>query len=417
MKDESGKLIESGSGTDVPTSLLDKLAIGTYVVTYTEMSPENETHSSQGEFTIRHPETTTTVNKPFNPDKITGTQTISDSELVWILTDAQGAIIKSGTGSDIPTDFLAQLKPGSYHVTFAEKSPEGEMHTSTGDFIVRHPETTTTVNKPFNPNNITGTQTMTESELTWVITDKNGAEVMSGIGSEVPEKELLALLAGDYTVTFTEISPEDETHSSHDVFTVRHPEATLTIDKNINPEKITGTQTIEDSTLTWEILDIEGNVLYSGSGSEISNLVELLKGLDDGSYFATFTETSPEGEVHTVINGFQLVSELISPTLPEPTLPDQTNEQQEKIDSGDDSEEFILLHEKEEFSYVEYEVFDENTADSSQTIVPTSTIAETTKNNASLLPKTGDKQSPLLPLLGIAVIASSLVMLRRRNKN
>lgn len=105
MKDESGKLIESGSGTDVPTSLLDKLAIGTYVVTYTEMSPENETHSSQGEFTIRHPETTTTVNKPFNPDKITGTQTISDSELVWILTDAQGAIIKSGTGSDILLTF------------------------------------------------------------------------------------------------------------------------------------------------------------------------------------------------------------------------------------------------------------------------------------------------------------------------
>ena len=118
-----------------------------------------------------------------------------------------------------------------------------------------------------------------------------------------------------------------------------------------------------------------------------------------------------------MINGFQLVSELVSPTLPEPTLPEPTNEQQEKIDSGDDSEEFILLHEKEEFSYVEYEVFDENTADSSQTIVPTSTIAATTQNNASLLPKTGDKQSPLLPLLGIAVVASSLVMLRRRNKN
>lgn len=423
LKDAGGKLIESGTGTDVPTSLLDKLAIGNYIVTYTETSPENEIHSSQGEFTIRHPETTTTVNKPFNPDKITGTQTISDSELVWIITDSQGAIIKSGTGSDIPTDFLSQLKPDSYHVTFAEKSPEGEMHTSTGDFIVRHPETTTTVNKPFNPNKITGTQTINESELTWVITDKNGKEVISGIGSEVPEKELLALLAGDYTVTFTEISPEDETHSSHSDFTVRHPEATITIDKNINPEKITGTQTIEESALTWEILDIEGNVLFSGIGSEIPNLVELLKDLDEGSYFATFTETSPEGEIHTVINGFQLVSEVISPLLPEPAQPDKVHPQPETIEPGDDSEEFILIHEREEFSSVEYEVFNENTADSSQTITPASTpapssaIAPTTKNDVSLLPKTSGKQSPLLPLLGIAVVASSLVMLRRRNKN
>ncbi|MCB5953848.1 LPXTG cell wall anchor domain-containing protein [Enterococcus sp. CWB-B31] len=331
IKDSEGNVVESGTGDEVPQTVIDGLGEGSYTVEFTETSTENLTSVTEGSFIIRHPETTTTVDRPINPESVTGTQKIPDSELTWEIKDSEGNVVESGTGSDVPQDIISGLEEGPYTVEFTETSPEGETHTSDGSFTVRHPETTTTVDKPVNPESITGTQNIPDSELVWEIKDSNGNVVESGTGNEVPQSIIDGLEDGDYTVEFTETSPEGETHTSEGTFTTRHPQSTTTVDREYNPESVTGGQKLPDSELTWEIKDSEGNVVESGTGNEVPQ--SIIDGLEEGSYTVEFTETSTEDMVSVTEGSFIIRHPETTTTVDRPINPESVTGTQKIPDS------------------------------------------------------------------------------------
>ncbi|MBL1229707.1 LPXTG cell wall anchor domain-containing protein [Enterococcus sp. BWB1-3] len=315
IKNEAGEVVAQGSGEVIDDSILSTLGEGNYTVentatATTKKGSEVPPTTVTGTFTIRHPESTTTVDKPINPDSITGTQKITDSVLTWEIKDSSGTVVASGTGNEVPQSIIDGLEDGDYTVKFTETSPEGEPHATEGSFTIRYPETTTTVDKPVNPDSITGTQKIPGSELTWEIKDSEGRVVKSGTGSEVPQDIINALENGEYIVEFTEISPEGETHTTNGSFTVRHPEATVSIDKTENPDSITGGQKIPDSELTWVIKDKDGTIIAEGAGNTVPQ--DVISGLTPGNYTVEFTEISPEGESSVAIQEFVITEAVLA---------------------------------------------------------------------------------------------------------
>ncbi|WP_413486948.1 LPXTG cell wall anchor domain-containing protein [Carnobacterium maltaromaticum] len=288
IKDENGKVVNSGTGLDilVPTEE------GKYKVIVVETSPEGERSNAETNFEIRHPEATVTVDKPFNPEKITATNKISDSTVTWEMKDETGTVISSGTGLDIPVPD----EEGKYQVAVTEISPEGESSIANVDFEIRHPKAEVIVDKAINPEKITGTHKIPDSEVYWVITDEDGKAIASGVGTEIPVPED----EGKYQVTLVEKSPEGEISSDRKKFEVRHPEATVAVDQPFNPEKITATNKISDSTVTWEIVDENGVVISNGTGLDIPVPIE------EGKYKVLVTETSPENEISVAETSFEI---------------------------------------------------------------------------------------------------------------
>ncbi len=288
IKDENGKVVNSGTGLDilVPTEE------GKYKVIVVETSPEGERSNAETNFEIRHPEATVTVDKPFNPEKITATNKISDSTVTWEMKDETGTVISSGTGLDIPVPD----EEGKYQVAVTEISPEGESSIANVDFEIRHPKAEVIVDKAINPEKITGTHKIPDSEVYWVITDEDGKAIASGVGTEIPVPED----EGKYQVTLVEKSPEGEISSDRKKFEVRHPEATVAVDQPFNPEKITATNKISYSTVTWEIVDENGVVISSGTGLDIPVPIE------EGKYKVLVTENSPENEISVAETSFEI---------------------------------------------------------------------------------------------------------------
>lgn len=302
--DKNNQPIATGPGNEVPMTVIKALADGEYTVKFTEMSPEAISDTSSGEFKIRRPESTTTVDKPINPESLTGTQKLPDSSLGWVIYDKDGKPIASGLGSEVPSSEMKELENGDYKIEFTETSTDGDTHSSSDTFEIRRPETTTIVDKPVNPASVTGTQKLPESSLEWVIYDSDGKTVASGVGNEVPLSEIEGLKDGDYKVKFTETSPEGLTHSSSDEFKLRHPETTTTVDKTVNPESITGTQKHPESSLGWVIYDKEGKPVASGTGGKVPQ--SEMDALADGDYTVAFTETTPEGLTDTSKGKFSI---------------------------------------------------------------------------------------------------------------
>ena len=288
IKDENGKVINSGTGLDIPVPVEE----GKYTVTVTETSPEGEISIAKTNFQIRHPEATVTVDKPFNPEKITATNKIPDSTVTWEMKDETGKVINSGTGLDL----LVPDEEGKYQVAVTEISPEGESSIANVDFEIRHPKAEVIVDKAINPEKITGTHKIPDSEVYWVITDEDGKAIASGVGTEIPVPED----EGKYQVTLVEKSPEGEISSDRKKFEVRHPEATVAVDQPFNPEKITATNKISDSTVTWEIVDENGVVISNGTGLDIPVPIE------EGKYKVLVTETSPENEISVAETSFEI---------------------------------------------------------------------------------------------------------------
>ncbi|MEG0436968.1 LPXTG cell wall anchor domain-containing protein [Carnobacterium sp.] len=288
IKDENGKVVNSGTGLDIPVPTEE----GKYKVIVVETSPEGERSNAETNFEIRHPEATVTVDKPFNPEKITATNKISDSTVTWEMKDETGTVISSGTGLDIPVPD----EEGKYQVAVTEISPEGESSIANVDFEIRHPKAEVIVDKAINPEKITGTHKIPDSEVYWVITDEDGKAIASGVGTEIPVPED----EGKYQVTLVEKSPEGEISSDRKKFEVRHPEATVAVDQPFNPEKITATNKISDSTVTWEIVDENGVVISSGTGLDIPVPIE------EGKYKVLVTETSPENEISVAETSFEI---------------------------------------------------------------------------------------------------------------
>ncbi|MHC5549517.1 LPXTG cell wall anchor domain-containing protein [Carnobacterium maltaromaticum] len=288
IKDENGKVVNSGTGLDIPVPTEE----GKYKVVVIETSPEGERSNAETNFEIRHPEATVTVDKPFNPEKITATNKISDSTVTWEMKDETGTVISSGTGLDIPVPD----EEGKYQVAVTEISPEGEISIANVDFEIRHPKAEVIVDKAINPEKITGTHKIPDSEVYWVITDEDGKAIASGVGTEIPVPED----EGKYQVTLVEKSPEGEISSDRKKFEVRHPEATVAVDQPFNPEKITATNKISDSTVTWEIVDENGVVISNGTGLDIPVPIE------EGKYKVLVTETSPENEISVAETSFEI---------------------------------------------------------------------------------------------------------------
>ena len=288
IKDENGKVVNSGTGLDIPVPTEE----GKYKVIVVETSPEGERSNAETNFEIRHPEATVTVDKPFNPEKITATNKISDSTVTWEMKDETGTVISSGTGLDIPVPD----EEGRYQVAVTEISPEGESSIANVDFEIRHPKAEVIVDKAINPEKITGTHKIPDSEVYWVITDEDGKAIASGVGTEIPVPED----EGKYQVTLVEKSPEGEISSDRKKFEVRHPEATVAVDQPFNPEKITATNKISDSTVTWEIVDENGVVISNGTGLDIPVPIE------EGKYKVLVTETSPENEISVAETSFEI---------------------------------------------------------------------------------------------------------------
>ncbi len=288
IKDENGKVVNSGTGLDIPVPTEE----GKYKVIVVETSPEGERSNAETNFEIRHPEATVTVDKPFNPEKITATNKISDSTVTWEMKDETGTVISSGTGLDIPVPD----EEGKYQVAVTEISPEGESSIANVDFEIRHPKAEVIVDKAINPEKITGTHKIPDSEVYWVITDEDGKAIASGVGTEIPVPED----EGKYQVTLVEKSPEGEISSDRKKFEVRHPEATVAVDQPFNPEKITATNKISDSTVTWEIVDENGVVISSGTGLDIPVPIE------EGKYKVLVTENSPENEISVAETSFEI---------------------------------------------------------------------------------------------------------------
>lgn len=92
------------------------------------------------------------------------------------------------------------------------------------------------------PHQLLEQKKITESTLTWEVKDSSGTVLINGTGNTVPVEQTNALGDGSYSVFFTEHSPENETSVSEGSFKIRHPETTISIDKPINPEKVTGTK-------------------------------------------------------------------------------------------------------------------------------------------------------------------------------
>ena len=286
--DENGKVVNSGTGLDIPVPTEE----GKYKVIVVETSPEGERSNAETNFEIRHPEATVTVDKSFNPEKITATNKISDSTVTWEMKDETGTVISSGTGLDIPVPD----EEGRYQVAVTEISPEGESSIANVDFEIRHPKAEVIVDKAINPEKITGTHKIPDSEVYWVITDEDGKAIASGVGTEIPVPED----EGKYQVTLVEKSPEGEISSDRKKFEVRHPEATVAVDQPFNPEKITATNKISDSTVTWEIVDENGVVISNGTGLDIPVPIE------EGKYKVLVTETSPENEISVAETSFEI---------------------------------------------------------------------------------------------------------------
>ncbi|MBC1457649.1 LPXTG cell wall anchor domain-containing protein [Listeria newyorkensis] len=322
IKNSDGTVIATGTGKDVPKATIADLKEGSYTANFTELSPEGETHKSTGNFLIRHPESTTIVDKSINPSAITGGQKIPESTLSWEIKNSDGIVIATGSGKDVPKAMITGLEEGSYTVSFTELSPEGETHKSTGDFLIRHPESTTTVDKAINPGTITGSQKIPESTLSWEIKNSDGIVMATGAGKDVPRATITGLGEGSYTVFFTELSPEGETHKSTGGFLIRHPESTTTIDKPVNPESITGSKKIPDSTLTWEIKDKDGIVVVKGDGTKVPKLI--IDSLKSGDYTVAFNELSPEGETSISSGKFTMTS-IVDPAPVNPNTPEKSD--------------------------------------------------------------------------------------------
>ncbi|EUJ25962.1 hypothetical protein [Listeria cornellensis] len=331
IKNSDGIVLATGSGKDVPKATITGLAEGSYTVSFTELSPEGETHESTGSFLIRHPESTTTVDKAINPSAIIGGQKIADSTLSWEIKNSDGTVIATGSGKDVPKATITGLAEGSYAVSFTELSPEGETHESTGSFLIRHPESTTTIDKAINPSAITGGQKIPESTLSWEIKNSDGTVIATGIGKDVPKATVTGLEEGTYTASFTELSPEGEIHESTGSFLIRHPESITTIDKAINPSTITGGQKIPESTLSWEIKNSDGAVIATGAGRDVPKAT--ITGLTEGSYTATFTELSPEGETHESTGNFLIRHPESTTTVDKPINPESITGGQKIPDS------------------------------------------------------------------------------------
>lgn len=221
---ENGEIVGTGIGSTVSEDILLGLPEGKYKV----VSDANATtmYGSVVEskvtepFEIRHPDCSIQTDREFNPESITATGKIPDSTLHWEIKNEEGIILEQGMGGEIPTDILKGLEEGHYTVEYTEISPENESSKTTEDFIVRYPESQITIDKPINPDKITGEPKIPESSMDWVIKDNEGKEVASGSGKEIPKDIIEALEDGEYTVEYTEISPEDLIDTTKGKFTI-----------------------------------------------------------------------------------------------------------------------------------------------------------------------------------------------------
>lgn len=191
---------------------------------------------------IRRAKATVEVNGPYgtiNPDTLSAghvndeTGDESSTKISWTLT-GPGGFSLSGTSQAELDGLLAKGPDGRYlnpslvegdytlsnTATVTTDYGNDVNDTESTNFKIRYPLTTTTVDKNESPTSITGTQTIPDSTLTWVINDSNGETVARGSGANVPPTAFEDLPAGSYTVEFTETSPENLTHTSSGAFII-----------------------------------------------------------------------------------------------------------------------------------------------------------------------------------------------------
>lgn len=136
IRDENGNELESGNENQIPYERLSSLSEGNYSVTFTETSPENETHTSEGPFVIRYPESVTVIDRPYNPRSVAGKKKIPDSTLEWAIRDEEGTIVESDEGTKIPQRIIVKLPEGEYLAEFTEISLEDKTHVSNAPFTI-----------------------------------------------------------------------------------------------------------------------------------------------------------------------------------------------------------------------------------------------------------------------------------------
>ncbi|MCL1990571.1 MAG: LPXTG cell wall anchor domain-containing protein [Defluviitaleaceae bacterium] len=334
--DSEGHVVASGEGSEIPQSVLEGLSSGNYRAYLIEELSEKAAlealengaftpglsqsgqagyHRQGIDFTIRVPEIEIEIDRPVNPTTITGLPHMPDvdpevlaNNTVWEILDSEGNVVASGPGTVIPEAILRDLEEGSYSVVFVVTDPEtGLSARDETTFVIRFPEIDVVLDDVLNPTEITAQPSIPgvpthvlEDNTTWEILDSEGRVIASGPGTVIPEDILRNLEEGAYTAVFVVTDPETGETAQADVsFNTRFPYITADIDRIVNPGEITGNPIIPglseealEASTTWEILDSEGRVIASGSGTVIPE--NILRNLEEGSYTAVFVLTDPE---------------------------------------------------------------------------------------------------------------------------
>lgn len=163
----------------------------------------------------------------------------------------------------------------------------------------------TSVNKPINPTEIKNTADHPDATIRWEIKDTDGNVVLSGDSLIIAEDLLENLPDGSYSIsTIAESATKygnPISASDSDTFVIRRPQASVVIDAPIDPESVTVGQKLPDSTLTWTLKDSDGNILETGSGTDVPIPAE------PGVYTVEAKEVSTEGLVSVAIDTFEIL--------------------------------------------------------------------------------------------------------------
>ncbi|MDL2276505.1 hypothetical protein LJC02_02510, partial [Breznakia sp. OttesenSCG-928-G09] len=201
---------------------------------------------------------------------------------------------------------LPDIDDGQYLIVLKTYNPLGISDSGTLFVNLTNVEATVDINRKNNPTEASVGSDNTEATNSWEIKDKDGNIVGSGNDTDDPMDVIKTLPEGSYTLentaTITTILGNDVTDTASEPFVIRHPEASVNIDKKENPSEITGGKKLDDSDLLWEIKDKDGNTVEKGMGDRVPN--DVINNLPEGEYTVIFTEVSQEDETDVASDTF-----------------------------------------------------------------------------------------------------------------
>lgn len=214
-----------------------------------------------------------------------------------------GEIIKTETvkGTGVPDSIFSELDKGNYALEAEASSKpyaltsgisETVKSTEKAEFEVTKaaplkPSASVTISSEVNPLDILGTQSLEESEISWVVKDSKDKEVASEKTNQVYIPVLKDLSAGNYTATFTETATDGTKSTADTAFKIVKPAIKLDVTKKDPAEIKAQPSGVDGNTFYWEIVKGE-EVISFGDTVDVDNA--LLNNLEKGDYTINFKE-------------------------------------------------------------------------------------------------------------------------------